>query len=115
MSDLISRQDAIDAVQHAFDRETLLNGFMRKVAVDALKTMPSAQPDMSEYSVWLWRNAYECGKSDAQQEVIRCKDCKNWDTTWHGNWTGDGYYCPNVDGVRESDFYCADAERRTDE
>ena len=47
-----------------------------------------------------------------QPEIIRCKDCKNWDT--NGNWADDGYYCPNVDGIRESDFYCADAERRTD-
>jgi hypothetical protein len=45
MDDLIDRQAAIDAVQHAFDRETLLNRFARKVAVDALKTMPSAQPE----------------------------------------------------------------------
>ena len=42
--DLISRQAAVDAIQHAFDRETLLNSFVRKVAVDALKTMPSIKP-----------------------------------------------------------------------
>ena len=45
MDRLISLQAAIDAVQHAFDRETLLNSFVRKVAVDALKTMPSAQQE----------------------------------------------------------------------
>lgn len=50
MSELISRQAAIDAVQHAFDRETLLNSFVRKVAVDALKTMPSAQPKVEPFS-----------------------------------------------------------------
>ena len=41
--DTIYRQAAIDTVQHAFDRETLLSNFMRKIAVDALKTMPPAQ------------------------------------------------------------------------
>lgn len=45
MDELISRQAAIDTVQHAFDRETLLNSFVRKVAVDALKAIPSAQPE----------------------------------------------------------------------
>lgn len=45
MDDLISRQAAIETIQRAFDRETLLYSFVRKVAVDALKTMPSAQPE----------------------------------------------------------------------
>ena len=49
MDRLISLQAAIDAVQHAFDRETLLNNFVRKVAVDALKTMPSKQPNLGKY------------------------------------------------------------------
>lgn len=52
-SDTISRAAAIDAINKALDRETLLNSFVRKVAVDAVKAMPSAQP-----------------------EIIHCKDCK---------------------------------------
>ena len=48
-------------------------------------------------------------------EIIRCKDCKYWDKTWTNDWAKDYHYCPNVDGVRKADFYCADAERRTDE
>jgi hypothetical protein len=51
--DMIDRQAAIDAVQHAFDRETLLNRFVRKVAVDALKTMPSAQPELAIPLQWI--------------------------------------------------------------
>lgn len=47
MDDLISRQAAIEMIQRAFDRETLLYSFVRKVAVDALKTMPSAQPEQT--------------------------------------------------------------------
>ena len=43
MDDLISRQAAIDAVTKALDRETLLNSFVRKVAVDAVKALPSAE------------------------------------------------------------------------
>ena len=45
MNDLISRQAAIDAVENAFDRETILNRFVRKIAISALRKMPSAQPE----------------------------------------------------------------------
>jgi len=48
-------------------------------------------------------------------EVIRCKDCENWDTTWQNDWMKNCHFCPLVDGTRNGDFYCADAERRTDE
>ena len=53
MNDSISRQQAIDAIDKALDRQTLLNRFVRKVAVDAIKQLPPAQP-----------------------EIIYCKDCK---------------------------------------
>ena len=43
MDDLIRRQDAIDAINKALDRETLLNSFVRKIAVDAVNVLPSAQ------------------------------------------------------------------------
>ena len=45
MNDLISRQAAIKAVNNAFDRETLLTGFVRSIAVRAIRDMPSAQPE----------------------------------------------------------------------
>ena len=48
----------------------------------------------------------------AQSEIIRCKDCKNWDTTWQNNWAKNYYYCPMIDGTINGDWYCADAERR---
>lgn len=51
----------------------------------------------------------------AQPEIIRCKDCKNWDTTWQNDWAKNYHYCPLIDGIRNGDWYCADAERRTDE
>ena len=44
-SDLISRTATIDAVNNAFDRETLLTGFVRSIAVRAIRDMPSAQPE----------------------------------------------------------------------
>ena len=84
--DMIDRQAAIDAVQHAFDRETLLNRFVRKVAVDALKTMPSAQPEeVIPHRNYKYLSDYwcECGWHLGKKgEVKYCADCGrkvNWD------------------------------------
>ena len=44
-TNLIDRQATIDAVNNAFDRETLLTGFVRSIAVRAIRDMPSAQPE----------------------------------------------------------------------
>ena len=52
MDDLISRQAAIDAIENAFDRETILNRFVRKIAISAVRLLPSVLP-----------------------EIVRCKDC----------------------------------------
>jgi len=49
-----------------------------------------------------------------EPEIIRCKDCKNY----YPDEDGRGYHCERDSNVRFSvhkDFYCADAERRTDE
>ena len=45
MKGLIERQAAIDAVNNAFDRETLLTGFVRSIAVRAIRDVPTIQPD----------------------------------------------------------------------
>ena len=45
-------------------------------------------------------------------EIIRCRDCKHWETTWTNDFAPNYHYCPLVDGTRRDDFYCADAERR---
>lgn len=47
-------------------------------------------------------------------EVVRCKDCKYWDTTWEPT-NSDGYYCSMIDLISDDDFYCAHGERKTDE
>ena len=87
-NDLISRSDAIDAVDKLSDEPI---GYL-EAAIDALVDLPSAQP-----------------------EIIRCNDCKHWDTSWENNFAPNYHYCPLIDGTRRGDFYCADAERRTDE
>lgn len=47
-------------------------------------------------------------------EIIRCKDCEHWDTTWQNDFAPNYHYCPLIDGTRRDDFYCADAELRGD-
>lgn len=51
--DLIERSEAIEAVNKALDKETILQSFVRKIAVDAIKGMPSAQPEPSIPISWI--------------------------------------------------------------
>ena len=50
-SDLISRTATIDAVNNAFDRETLLTGLVRSIAVRAIRDMPTIQPVATDTNV----------------------------------------------------------------
>lgn len=43
-------------------------------------------------------------------EVVRCKDCKNWDTNCCSEGQG---WCPLVVGYRPGDWFCASGERKT--
>ena len=93
MNDLISRQDAIDALDKRFDSIPMEQTTEILLLRKDLRNLPSAQP-----------------------EIIRCKDCRHGVDYYHeGN-----CYCSNpkwgltyFSGSWE--FYCADAERRTDE
>ena len=51
MSELIERQAAIDAVNDAFDRETILTLFVRSIALRAIRDMPSVQPEPTDEQV----------------------------------------------------------------
>ena len=48
-------------------------------------------------------------------EIVKCKDCENWDTTWQNDSAPNYHYCPMMDGTYSGDFYCGKSERRTDE
>ena len=77
MDKLISQQAAIEAVEFgityakAIDTKTgevrelfkQSNAELRK-AVERIKALPSAQPDMSDYCDRLWKLAYERGKAE---------------------------------------------------
>ena len=100
MSDLISRQAAIelcDWYQHEFCECDYAFG---KLSIE-LAALPPAQP-----------------------EIIKCKDCKWWDKSDDSPFgycmaMKHGYMSTNWEiGIYrryKGEFYCADAERRTDD
>lgn len=86
--DTISRKEAIDAMEdvdwyHINSNGQLVHGANSKEdeplykAEDVYKVLndiPSAQPDLSEYSDKLWKAAYERGKAEPQQKWIPCSE-----------------------------------------
>ena len=44
-------------------------------------------------------------------EVVRCKDCTNWQVEWTPDSFPDGHYCESLDTMTTPTFYCADGER----
>lgn len=90
----------------------------RQAAIDALRAMQT-------YKLSAGDDMLLIDKAEAQTElmmlpttqtkIVRCKNCKNWDTTWQNDWAKNYHYCPLIDGIRNGDWYCADAERRTDD
>jgi hypothetical protein len=95
--ELISRKAAIDALADYIHNVDKVLGAGKLSAYDCkdaarsvLGELPSAQP-----------------------EIIRCKDCEHWDTTWQNDFAPNYHYCPVIDGTHRDDFYCADAERRS--
>ena len=52
-------------------------------------------------------------KPKIEGELIRCKDCVCWDTSWKPTRAIEGaYWCSNNDIYMESDDYCSLAERK---
>lgn len=48
-------------------------------------------------------------------EVVRCRDCKNWDTTFPDVGGDPNYHYCDIMGWKVGEFYCAKGERRDDE
>ena len=85
MSDLISRQAAIEAVKEAYENDEMFDGYEYR-----LQELPSAQP-----------------------EIIRCKDCKHYGRADKRRFFR-GYDCLDgriASIVPDKDF-CSRAERR---
>ena len=121
MSDLIDRQAAIDAVYKCTD--IFINNLPVMVdkadAYKALAALPPAQPEITDEQAIEhlqstgWMQSHDRILTQSTWDIIRCKDCKFYipmnretksgicDLTMHQNF-GD-------------DWFCAGAERRTDE
>lgn len=94
VGDTISRQATIDAVNNAFDRETLLTGFVRSIAVRAIRDMPSVQPEPHE-GKWVYGEDSTADCVDG----YRCSQC-GFFVPWDYNhklidYINDYAYCPN--------------------
>ena len=84
----------------------------RQAAIDALDEIESEVADGYGYQYEKWRK-YFCGLPSAQPEIIRCGECK------HCYIDGENVrfnVCElNHNKAQSDDWYCADAERRTDD
>ena len=115
MSDLISRQAAIDALNGEIEitgrtNAEAVKGYVRLVK-DRLERLPSAQSEYTEQDARdSFNSGYACGMEAAQSEIIRCKDCAYWQREWSDE--RDYHYCTMEDDRTYREFYCANAERR---
>ena len=93
MSDLISRQAAIDKINERQRKLIYCFGFENDMVkiMDIAKTIISIIPS-------------------EQPEIIQCKDCKEYDPIY----TVGAGVCGHWNAKTENNAYCSYAERRTD-
>ena len=83
----IRKQDAIDAVNHALDRETLLFSFVRKVVISALKGLHVEDVVPVIHAYWIpQKENYEF-----KEAWMKCSAC-GYPVS---KWTGNTNFCPN--------------------
>ena len=99
MDELISKRAVIEAIEKA--RANVGHNLERSIGESIIEILDDVGRDVNRLP-------------PAEPQIIRCKDCKNWDTTWTNDFSPNYHYCPMVDGVRKEDWFCADAERRTE-
>ena len=109
MEDLIRRSDAIEVICEIVPiREDAIE------IADAIRAIPSADTDISEYSDKLWKNAYERGKADRPQgewvpisEVTsnlghKCSNCgEKAEKIVTRSVLVDNYYCNKAEPITE--------------
>ena len=100
MSDIISRQAAIDALERA--KKNIHHNIERAIGDAICEILDEVENGVKQLP-------------PIQLEIVRCKDCRHGVDYYHD---GD-CYCSNPKwGLKyfggSWEFYCADAERRTD-
>lgn len=92
--DLISRQAILDMLEDINNHIIDGYGYKHDWCVEWVKGLPSI---------------------DAVQ-VIRCKDCEYWDTSWKPTRAKEGeYWCSAHDIYMGAEDYCSQAERKSNE
>ena len=98
-----------EAILHAEEAASDYEGMIEDYWLDSEKLAKCAN-EQRQLAEWL----KELAERRKLPEIIFCKDCENWDTTWQNDSAPNYHYCPMIDGTYSGDFYCAKAERRTD-
>ena len=132
MSDLISRQAAIDAIYKEWDG-TSYDGDGYHIASECervLDELPSVQPEITEEQAIEhlqstgWMQRHDRILTESTWDIIRCRDCKYYKdiTSIHGEcecgemWQSLFGEVTEVEAIEvHKDHYCGYAERRTDE
>lgn len=57
------------------------------------------------------REQYQKGYKDRDAEIVRCKDCK---FKQESSVAGRTWWCNRLEKFCDSDWFCADGEKRTD-
>lgn len=78
------------------------------MAIEALEQLAAGVVPMEYHERCM---KFEIKKQANMVEVVRCKECKFWQSDWETSY--DGYhYCSMIDLVIDGDFYCKDGERK---
>lgn len=105
MSDLIDRRAAIDAI------------IEDKICDDLLKIMIALGHGNKAETLNMTCDRHAkmlMSLPSAEPEIIRCKDCKDYQTDWETS-CPNRHYCATVDLTMPEDGFCSFAERRADE
>ena len=92
MGDLIDRQAAIDALGMAID-------------VDDFRTATGLIHEATVNKV------LDCIPAADVVPVVRCRDCKHWQTDWNPS-IPDRHYCAVMDSMMKVDDFCSYGERK---
>ena len=94
MNEYINIRDAVDNLTRVF--RALYGAFYPTVVIDeVVKKALSEVPTV---------------------ELVRCRDCVNWDTDWTPTRADPGeHWCPITDLIKPGNWFCANGERKEED
>lgn len=86
----------------------------RQQAVDALRDylVEKRCPDDGTLTCRLIENEVINKLQPIQPEIVRCKDCQDYQTDWSPSGKTGRHYCATMDSFMLPDGFCSYAERR---